>query len=202
MIRQAYADAAAFFVDTAARIDREAWSRPALGEWTVRALVGHTNRAFVTVETYLDNPAEAAEMTRPVDYYFRAAASLGDPAVVAARGREAGEALGANPSAAVQATAQRVLARVAREADDALLTTPVGGIRLIDYLPSRVLELTVHTADIVAAVKLGGEAPSSAARVTLHLLADLAVERRCAAPLLQSLTGRGPLSPAFNVLPV
>ena len=159
MIREAYADAATFFVETVAHIDSEAWSQPALGEWTVRDLVGHTNRAFVTVEIYLDKPAEAAEMTRPVDYYIRAAASLGDPAMVTARGREAGEALGADPSAAVQATARRVLARVAREADDALLATPVGGIRLIDYLPSRVLELTVRTADIIAAVKLDGEAP-------------------------------------------
>ena len=202
MIREAYADAAAFFVATVAQVGSECWSLRALGEWTVRDLVGHTNRALVTVETYLDNPAEAAEMARPVECYIRAAASLGDSAMVAARGREAGEALGADPSATVQATAQRVLARVDRETDGALLTTPVGGIRLIDYLPSRVLELTVHTADIIAAVKLGGEAPSSAARVTLHLLADLAVERGCAAPLLQSLTGRRPLSPAFDVLSV
>ena len=202
MIREAYADAAAFFVETVTHIDDEAWSQPALGEWTVRDLVGHTNRAFVTVEAYLDKPAEAAEMTRPVEYYIRAAASLGDPAVVAARGREAGKALGANPSATVQAIAHRVLARADREADDALLTTPVGGIRLIDYLPSRVLELTVHTADIVAAVKLDSEAPPSATSVSLHLMADLAVERGCATALLRSLTGRHPLPSALNVLPV
>ena len=202
MIRQAYADAAAFFVDTVAQIDREAWSQPALGEWTVCDLVGHTNRAFVTVEAYLDNPAEAAEMTRPVEYYIRAAASLGDPAMVAARGREAGKALGADPSIAIQTTACRVLARVDREADDVLLTTPVGGIRLIDYLPSRVLELTVHTSDIVAAVKLDSEAPPSATSVSLHLMADLAVEHGYATPLLLSLTGRGPLPSAFNMLPV
>ena len=202
MIREAYADAAAFFVDTVPQIDREAWSQPALGEWTVRDLVGHTNRAFVTVEAYLDKPAEAAEMTRPVEYYIRAAASLGDSTMVAARGREAGEALGANPSATVQAIAHRVLARLDREADDALLTTPMGGIRLIDYLPSRVLELTVHTADIVAAVKLDSEAPPRAASVSLHLMADLVVERGYATPLLIALTGRNPLPLAFNVLPV
>lgn len=95
MIREAYADAATFFVETVARIKGEAWSQAALGEWTVRDLAGHTNRALVTVETYLDQPAEAAEMTRPVDYYIRAAASLGDPTMVTARGRAAGEALGA-----------------------------------------------------------------------------------------------------------
>ena len=202
MIRQAYTDAAAFFVETVAQIKGEAWSQFALGEWTVRDLAGHTNRALVTVETYLDNPAETAEMARPVAYYLRAAAALGDPAMVAARGRAAGKALGADPTATVQATAQRVLARVDREADDALLTTPVGGIRLIDYLPSRVLELTVHTADIATAVKLDGEAPTSAVSVSLHLMADLAVVRGCATPLLRSLTGRASLPPAFNVLPV
>ena len=111
-----------------------------------------------------------------------------------------GEALGADPSATVQATAQRVLTRVAQEADDALLTTPVGGIRLIDYLPSRVLELTVHTADIAAAVKLDTQAPSSAASVSLHLMADLAIQHGCAVPLLLSMTGRGSLAPGFNVL--
>ena len=116
MIREAYTDAAAFFVETVAGIGREAWSRPALGEWTVRDLAGHTNRAFVTVEAYLDKPCQAAEMTRPVEYYLRAAATLGDPAMVTARGREAGQALGPDPGAAVRATAERVLARVGREA--------------------------------------------------------------------------------------
>ena len=202
MIREAYADAAAFFVETVAQIGSDAWSRPALGEWTVRDLVGHTHRALVTVETYLDIPAEAAEMTRPVDYYLRAGASLADPAKVAARGRAAGEALAADPSSAVRAAALRVLDLVARKADDALLATPVGGIRLIDYLPSRVLELTVHTADIAAALNLDGEAPLSAVSVSLHLMADLAVECGYATPLLGSLTGRHPLPPAFNVLPV
>ena len=202
MIREAYADAATFFVETVAQIGSDAWSRPALGEWTVRDLVGHTHRALVTVETYLDIPAAAAEMTRPVDYYLRAGASLADPAKVAARGRAAGEALAADPSSAVRAAALRVLDLVARKADDALLATPVGGIRLIDYLPSRVLELTVHTADIAAALNLDGEAPLSAVSVSLHLMADLAVECGYATPLLGSLTGRHPLPPAFNVLPV
>ena len=50
--RRAFADAAAWFVDTAALVG-DRWHRPGLGEWDVRALVGHTNRSFLTVETYL-----------------------------------------------------------------------------------------------------------------------------------------------------
>ena len=203
MIREAYADAASFFVDTVEDIGSEAWCRPALGEWTVRDLVGHANRALVTVEAYLDKPAEVAEMTRPAAYYLRAAASLGDPAQVTARGREAGRALGPDPSAAVRATAERVLDRVGRESDDALLSTPVGGIRLIDYLPTRVLELTVHAGDIAAAMNADRDAlPPGAAAVSLRLLADIAVERGCATVVLRSLTGRCSQPPTFNVLPV
>ena len=202
MTREAYIEAATFFVDTVRQIGSDGWYRPALGEWTVRDLVGHTHRALVTVENYLEMPVETVEITRPVDYYVRAAASLGDPAKVAARGRAAGEALGADPIVAVRAAAQRVLARVTREADDALLGTPVGGIRLIDYLPSRVLELTVHTRDIAAALQLDQDPPPGAASVSLHLMADLAVECGCAATLLGSLAGRHSLPPAFSVLPV
>ena len=200
MIREAYADAAMFFVDTVKQIGSDGWSRSALGEWTVRDLVGHTHRALVTVESYLEIPTEVAEMAWPVDYYLRAAASLGDPAKVAARGRKAGEALGADPIVVVRAAAQRVLGRVEREPDDALLATPVGGIRLIDYLPSRVLELTVHTRDVAAALQLDQDPPLSAASVSLHLMVDLAVESGCTTTLLGSLAGRHPLPPTFNVL--
>ena len=55
---EAYAEAARTVVELVGRIPGEAWDRPGLGEWDVRALVGHTGRAFVTVLTYLDRPAE------------------------------------------------------------------------------------------------------------------------------------------------
>ena len=155
----------------------------------------------MTVEDYLDKPCEAAEMARPVEHYLGVAATLGHPAMMTAQCRKAGQPPGLEPGAPVRATAERVLARVGQEADDALLATPVGGMRLIDYLPSRVLELTVHTLDILAATGSSREAPPSAATVSLRLMADLAVERDRATVLLGSLTGRYPLPPTFNVLP-
>ena len=48
--RTAFADAAGWFVRTAALVG-DRWDRPGLGEWDVRALVGHTSRALLTVET-------------------------------------------------------------------------------------------------------------------------------------------------------
>src|SRR5437867_4748010 len=92
-----YREAANFFVATVQQVRAEDWERPGLGVWTVRDLVGHTSRALLTVEMYLAQPAVQRELMRPVDYFRRAQAGLADPASVAARGREAGVALGSDP---------------------------------------------------------------------------------------------------------
>ena len=118
MIREAYEQAAAWFVETVGRIDRTQWEAMALGEWTVRDLVGHANRAVLTVETYLGQPAETVEVARPVDYFLRAQAALADPAAVAARGREAGQALGPDPAAIVHwVVAKATLSRVSNSSE-------------------------------------------------------------------------------------
>src|SRR5438876_2748890 len=184
MMREAYDAAAGLFVDTVGQIGATQWEQPGLGVWTVRDLVGHTSRALLTVEMYLAQPAVQRELMRPVDYFRRAQAGLADPASVAARGREAGVALGSDPIAAVRDIAIRVLAQVNTASDDVLVSTPVGGMRLIDYLPSRVFELTVHTLDLAAALSVAVTLPETAAAVALHLLADLAIQPGKAAVLL------------------
>lgn len=200
MIRAAYESAVRMFVDTVAQIQAEQWQQPGLGVWTVRDLVGHTSRALLTVESYLANPALQIDAARPVDYFVRVQAGLADPAAVAARGREAGQALGDDPIGTVQTIAARVLARVQSAADETLVSTPVGGMRLIDYLPSRVFELVVHTLDLSAALHRPVMVPPAAAAVATHLLADMALESGKTASLLLAATGRQPLPVGFSVL--
>jgi len=171
MIREAYEAAAVFFVDTAEQIGPDQWEQPGLGVWTVRDLVGHTSRALLTVEMYLAEPAAQREVMQPVDYFPRAQAGRADPASVAARGRAAGVALGPDPTTAVRDIAVRVLAQVKSAADEILVSTPVGGMRLIDYLPSRVFELAVHTLDLATALPVAVTLPATVAAVSLHLLA-------------------------------
>jgi hypothetical protein len=191
--RRAFAAAAGWFVRTAALVG-DRWERPGLGEWDVRALVGHTSRSLLTVETYLARPAATVELPSVLDYFRAtraAAAGVGDAgAAVTARGRDAGAALGADPAGAVAQIADRVLPLVAGLDGQQLLTTIAGGMRLRDYLPSRTFELTVHTADLAAALSVPAEVPPAAAAQSLHLLADLAVTQGAAAPLLLAATGR------------
>jgi Mycothiol maleylpyruvate isomerase N-terminal domain len=68
VVRTAFRQAAAFFVETVARVPADAWDRPGLGDWSMRALVGHTSRSLLTVETYLDAGATEIALTSPAAY--------------------------------------------------------------------------------------------------------------------------------------
>lgn len=108
--RRAFTDAAKWFVRTAAVVG-DRWHLPGLGEWDVRALVGHTSRSLLTVETYLARPAPAVEVASAAEYFRATRVAAADPAV-AARGRDAGTALGTDPAAGV-AQALHVIADLA-----------------------------------------------------------------------------------------
>jgi uncharacterized protein (TIGR03083 family) len=196
--RRAFTDAARWFVGTAGVIG-DRWDKPGLGEWDVRALVGHTSRSLLTVETYLARPAAAVDVASAVDYFRSTRAVAADPAV-AARGRDAGTALGPDPAAAVAEIAARVLPLVDTCDGTELLTTITGGMRLADYLPTRTFELAVHTADLATALGLPLDVPATAAGQALHLVADLAVADHLSGPLLLAATGRPGLPAGFSVL--
>ncbi|WP_432496740.1 maleylpyruvate isomerase N-terminal domain-containing protein [Kineococcus gypseus] len=196
--RAAFADAAGWFARTTAAVG-DRWAGPGLGEWDVRALVGHTSRSLLTVEEYLGRPAAGAQVGSPAGYVRATRAIAAGPAV-AQRGRDAGAALGAEPAAAVAALAGRVVALVGTCDGTELLTTVAGGMRLAQYLPTRTFELTVHTADLAAALGEPLEVPASAAAQALALVSDLAVGDGRAGPLLLAATGRRGLPPGWSVL--
>jgi Mycothiol maleylpyruvate isomerase N-terminal domain len=196
--QQAFADAAEWFVATTALV-HGLWKDHGLGEWDVRSLVGHTSRSLLTVETYLGRPAEVVEVESAVGYYAATRAAAAGPGV-AERGREAGEALGEDPAAAVAHIAARVLPVVTACDGTEVITTIAGGMRLADYLPTRTFELVVHTADLAAAIGVPAEVPPIPAVQALELVSQLAVEGGLAGTLLRAATGREGLPPGFSVL--
>jgi hypothetical protein len=196
--RRAFADAAGWFVRTTALVG-DRWPEPGLGEWDVRALVGHTSRSLLTVEAYLERPADAAEVRSAADYYRATRAMAADPAV-AARGRDAGNALGEDPAAAVAVIASRVVPLVGGRDGRTLLTTIAGGMRLEDYLPTRTFELAVHTSDLARALAAPLDVPATAAAQALELVTELAVSEGRAGELLLAATGRTGLPTGWSVL--
>jgi uncharacterized protein (TIGR03083 family) len=195
--RRAFSDAAEWFVRTATQVG-ERWEQPGLGEWDVRSLVGHTSRSFLTVEMYLARPATGVDVASAADY-FRATSAMAATPAVAARGREAGVALGADPAGKVAEIAARVVPLVESCDGNALVTTIAGGMRLGDYLPTRPFELVVHTSDLATALGVPLDVPAAAATQALHLVAELAVADGLAGPLLLAATGRPGLQ-GFSVL--
>lgn len=71
---EVYGAAARGFADLVRTIPADRFDGPGLGEWDLRALVGHTSRSLVTVITYLDLPAAHVDISGPEEYYRRAAA--------------------------------------------------------------------------------------------------------------------------------
>ncbi len=195
--RPAFRDAAGWFVRTAARV-ADRWDQPGLGEWDVRALVGHTSRSFVTVEEYLGRPATEVEIASATDYYLATRQMAAGPGV-AERGRKAGDALGDHPADAVAELAVRVLGLLDGLDGSELVTTIAGGMRLRDYLPTRAFELSVHTADLASVLGEPLDVPATAAAQALAVVTDLAVTDGLAGRLLLAATGRAAV-PGFSVL--
>lgn len=200
-VRRDFRRAAEGFAAVVGGIQPGSWESPALGVWNVRDLTGHTSRALLTVESYLD-PASTTNSPAVQDaagYLRAAAAALADPAAVAERGRLAGAALGDEPAAAVCSIAQRVLRLVDSSRDDALVSTPVGSMTLTGYLPTRTFELVVHGLDLVTAT--GAAAPAELPLTAcLQLAAELAIDTGHADDVLLALTGRRLLAAGFSVL--
>jgi uncharacterized protein (TIGR03083 family) len=166
-------------------------SGPGLGDWDLRALVGHTSRSLVTVLEYLHKPAPAVELEHAADYVMASTPAAPDPGVTE-RGIAAGAALGADPLASVRRLVELVTAELAGADPDRLLATYAGGMRLRDYLPTRTFELVVHGLDISLAAPVPWTPPPEALRSAVELATEVALRRGEGVRLLRLVTGRQP----------
>jgi uncharacterized protein (TIGR03083 family) len=179
----------------------EQWSEPGLGSWTVRSLAGHTARAILTVENYLlqEEPGDVTIATAEA-YYSTAYLTFTDDAAVAARGVEAGEWLGENPVAQVSAALVRATAAIESQPSNRIVSIGGMGIRLPEYLRTRVFELVVHTIDLSRATGLPHTLPESAVEDAVTLAAAVASRRGSGEEVLLALTGRQQLPEGFSVV--
>ena len=200
MIRETYLEAGEYFVGVIDKVDIDGWEAPALGEWCVRDLTGHTYRSFTTVLSYSAKPGDKVELERPVDYFLKAFEALADPKQVAERGRAAGLEIIDDPKMMVRGFAMYVKNKLEELSDDHIMATPVGGMRLIDYLPTRTFELIIHTMDLAKSLGLDAEPPERGMAATLEILGQLALYRGHAADLVMAATGRHSLPAGFTVL--
>jgi uncharacterized protein (TIGR03083 family) len=186
--RPLFAEAARSFLAVVRSIEPDDWDRPGLGEWNVRELVAHTGRAFTTIEDYLGGTGDET-ITNPSDYYRIALALPDIHTSVAERGHLAGAQIGDDPPAAIAELVDRVVPLVDATPLSSMLDVRGGAMTLATYLPTRVLELVMHTDDICVA--LGREPVASAALVQLcgSILAGMYEADHI--DVVRSLLGRG-----------
>jgi uncharacterized protein (TIGR03083 family) len=199
---ETYTAAARTFAALVRAIPESAWEKPGLGDWDVRALVGHASRSLITVSSYLQHPTDHEDVPSAADYYVRIQeyASSSGAAAIVERGRQAGRDLGEDPAATVDALVDRVLGELAG-VDDPLIAVIGGlGIRLSNYLPTRVFELAVHGLDVISATGLDFTMPEDVLTEATVLAARISVALGDGEAVLTALTGRAGLPKSFSIV--
>jgi len=205
--RRSYRSAAVAYADLVSRLPADRWDSPAaLGDWTLRELVGHTaSSALRQVPEVLGTPASEV-LVATAEGYFAYGRGVPAPVLataVAASAEDAhatGESLGDDPAAVIGELAGRATHALAEAGDDDIVATPAGGMRVRDWLPTRTFELVVHGLDAAAAGGVPHGLALEAVAEATTLASRLAVALGEGEALLRALTGRGELPPKFTVL--
>ena len=202
MTTSVFASAVTAFTQLVGDLPDICWDGPGLGEWDMRALVGHTSRSLITVSEYLRTPAEREDVPDAAAYYVwvREYTGAAGAEAVAERGRAAGRALGSDPVATIDGLAARALADVQAAGDPVIGVIGGLGIRLSNYLQTRVFELAVHGLDIARAAGRDFVLPPDVLEQTTVLAARVAVRLGQGETVLMALTGRSTLPPAYSVV--
>ncbi len=198
-IREAYLEAAEFFASLVDGIGEDDWEQPALGQWTVRDLAGHTYRSISTVVGYTERPAPQVDVESAVAW-IRNVRQTGNANRVAELGRSAGLEIMDNPQMMVRGFLSMARERVTELDDSVIMATPQGGIGIVDYLQLRTMELVIHTLDLAKALGKPVEPPAAGMQIALQVLTGVAVAEGRGPALANALTGRGALPANYNLL--
>jgi hypothetical protein len=197
--RRAYRSAAVSFADLVARVPDGHWDDPALGDWTLGELIGHTaGSGLRQVPAVLSTPAGEIARASSEDYWLLARTVA--PEVLAAAhlasaedARVNADLLKDDPASVVGDLLGQATQALGGARDDDLVETPAGGMRVRDWIPTRTFELVVHGLDtardagieLFLDAEIYAEVAAQAAR-TAAMAGD-------GPALLQALTGRATL---------
>jgi Mycothiol maleylpyruvate isomerase N-terminal domain len=188
-------DALATVVDS---LDVHRLDEAATDAWTLRELVAHALRGLLTIETTVAAPVDPSsrDLGSAAGYFALARSVPTVHAGIEQRARDAAAALH-DPHGDVVDALARVSPIVERTPLDREVQHLFGRLRFDQYLVTRIVELTLHTADIQLAVGESVAFPDAPSAVTRDALLGL-VGRADALAVACVLAGRG--GPRCNVL--
>jgi uncharacterized protein (TIGR03083 family) len=204
--RRTYRSAAIAYAGLVADLPPDRLDGPGLGTWTLRELLGHTaSSALRQVPDVLATRAPQVDVDSAAGYF--AFARSAPPELVAALtaastddAREHAKTLGDDPAVQVSTLIGRATEALSRVNDDDVLITPVGGMRVRDWIPTRTFELVVHGLDASAASGVPFPLPPETIAESAALAAATAITVSDGLPLLRALTGRDALPPGFSII--
>lgn len=200
--RRTFRSAAIAYAGLVAAVPPERLDEPGLGEWTLRELLGHTvSSALRQVPEVLATRAPQVEISTPEGYlaYARSIAQeTADDAGTEARAAAAD--LGDEPAERVNMLIGRATEALSQVADDDVIATPAGGMRVRAWIPTRTFELVVHGLDAAHATGLPFEPPVETIAEAVTLASRTALGVGLGVPLLRALTGRESLPPGFSIV--
>jgi hypothetical protein len=168
----------------------------ALARLSVGGLAAHLASQIVFVDRTVDDPEQPPEAATVLEHYARVewiAADLDADANVQIR--DAGEAGAVDGASAVVARAteslQRLRERLAVEPADRIVRPPARkwGLRLNDFLLTRMMEIVVHSDDLACSVAVATpEFPPSVVEPVVDLLTRLSVRRHGATAVIRALS--------------
>jgi hypothetical protein len=187
--RSDFDEAVAFYVKVVSEVTPEQWSLPARGAQTVLQVAAQGSRPLTTTRDFLAAGAADEEIHNTVGYFVRSKPVDAETAAgIQRRGAEALERLqGGDPATIVADLADQVLGPVHAAADDALVGTQFGGMRLLPYLPTRTLELMTCGVEIAYAIGSTTVAPDGPVEAVAHLLSEIAIANHKGALLVRVL---------------
>jgi hypothetical protein len=133
----------------------------------------------------LGSTAESLAADSPEGYWLVASPQLSAP----------------GPTDGVADLIGRATATLATVGDADVVDTPIGGMRVRDWLPTRTFELVVHGLDVAAAAGVEYHLTPAVLAEAAALSARIAVAAGDGALVLRALTGRATLPPGFSVVP-
>jgi uncharacterized protein (TIGR03083 family) len=154
-------------------VPQDAWQLPALGVWTLAELAAHVTRGAGRLAEFARAQSGGGQPERDRVSYWRFDQEA-EAAAIAARAREAAADVDPTEWPDRFAGAWRASADTFEEVGpDALITTPWGVMRAVEYLATRVVEVVVHHHDIRSVLELPPAATPEAERLTLAILEAL-----------------------------
>ncbi len=197
--RAAVLEAGATLVAVASSIDVGDLDRAATDAWTLRELVAHAARGLLTIETTVAAPVDpATQRIESATAYFALVMSI--PHVsdgIEQRARDAAADVGDDPGGYVADALALVTPLVLATPLDREVQHGAGRLRFEDYLVTRIVELTLHTADVQLAIDQPVAFPEAPSAIARDALVEL-VGRAGALAVACALTGRA--GPRCNVL--